>query len=119
MDTRKFPDDAKIVPPSAEGNSGSGPTELNPAGVFPATESQPDPNPPKQEGGSIFQSIENPYALQTAINKLENSLDDIIHLYEGERETLASDGGFEKGKQGLKMFREWKTSLEKLKRGEM
>lgn len=53
-----------------------------------------------QEGGSIFQSIENPYALQEAINKLEASLDEIILLFRGERDTLASDGGFEKGKEG-------------------
>lgn len=60
----------------------------------------PNPDPPKQEGSSIFQSIENPYALQEAINKLESSLDEVIHLFQGERETLASDGGFDKGKEG-------------------
>lgn len=64
-----------------------------------------DPNPPKQEGSSIFQSIENPYALQEAINKLEGSLDEVIRLFQGERETLASDGGFEKGKEGIALFR--------------
>ncbi|PWN27700.1 hypothetical protein BDZ90DRAFT_260185 [Jaminaea rosea] len=119
MDTRKFPDDAKIVPPTTTPNMGSGPSDLNPAGVFPPTDNKPDPSPPKQEGASIFQSIENPYALQEAINKLEGSLDEVIRLFQGERETLASDGGFEKGKEGIALFREWKQTLEKLKKGQM
>ena len=53
-----------------------------------------------QEGSSIFQSIENPYKLQESINKLESALDEVISMFQGERQTLASDGGFEKGKEG-------------------
>ena len=81
-------------------NTGPGESQLNPGGVAPPTDNVPNPSPPKQEGSSIFQSIENPYALQEAINKLESSLDEVIHLFQGERETLASDGGFDKGKEG-------------------
>lgn len=113
-------------------NTGSGPSDLNPAGVYPPTDNKrelratsksypiesrhtetplpsslyrfmgitADPDPPKTEGASIFQSIENPYALQQAVNRLEDSLDEIILMFRGERDTLASDGGFEKGKEG-------------------
>ncbi|CAO1616961.1 unnamed protein product [Sympodiomycopsis kandeliae] len=119
MDTRKYPGDAEIAPPTTTPNTGSGPSDLNPAGVYPPTDNKPDPNPPKTEGASIFQSIENPYALQEAINKLESSLDEVIHLFQGERETLASDGGFEKGKEGIALFRGWKDQLEALKKGQM
>ncbi|CAO1613753.1 unnamed protein product [Parajaminaea phylloscopi] len=119
MDTRKFPGDAAIKPPSDIPNRGPGASELNPGGVYPATETHTDPNPPQQEGGSIFQSIENPYALREAVNKLESSLEDVIRMFEQERETLASDGNFEHGKEGLSLFRSWKDTLEKLKRGDM
>lgn len=44
-------------------------------------------------------SIENPYALKEAINKLESALDEILGLFQGERDTLAKDGSFSKGKE--------------------
>ncbi|PWN21539.1 hypothetical protein BCV69DRAFT_258810 [Microstroma glucosiphilum] len=116
MDTRKYPDDDKIA---TAPNTGPGESQLNPGGVAPPTDNVANPDPPKQEGSSIFQSIENPYALQEAINKLESSLDEVIHLFQGERETLASDGGFDKGKEGIQLFRDWKATLEKLKNGQM
>jgi hypothetical protein len=44
-------------------------------------------------------SIENPYALKEAIGKLESALDEILGLFQGERDTLAKDGAFGKGKE--------------------
>lgn len=98
---RRFPGDAQIAPPSDNTNlaSQSGPTAENPGNVHPAVDPKSDPNPPKQEGRSIFNSIENPYALREAMTKLESSLDEIISLFQGEGDTLGKDGGFTKGKE--------------------
>lgn len=95
-----LPPFAEIAPPTSTPNTGPEASDLNPGGVYPPTDNKPDPSPPVQEGTSIFQSIENPYALQEAVNKLQSSLDEVIGLFKGERETLAKDGSFDKGKEG-------------------
>jgi hypothetical protein len=58
-----------------------------------------NPHPAKEQGDTIFHSIENPYALKEAVNKLESALDEILSLFKGERDTLAKDGSFNAGKE--------------------
>ncbi|UZJ53943.1 hypothetical protein CBS101457_003263 [Exobasidium rhododendri] len=108
-----FEGDASIAPLGV--NKGPEPTAENPGGVHPPGDMESDPHPPKQQGASIFHSIENPYALQEALNKLESSLDEIISMFQGEGNTLAKDGDFLKGKEGIKLFQGWKDELEKIK----
>lgn len=60
----------------------------------------PDPIEAHRPKSTIFQAIENPYALQEALNKLESALDDIIGMFQAEKNTLAREGGFTKGKEG-------------------
>ena len=61
-----------------------------------------DPDPPEahRPQSTIFGAIENPYALQEALTKLESSLDQVISLFQAEKNTLGADGAFTKGKQG-------------------
>jgi len=80
---------------------GPEPTPENPGGVHPHTaDNVPDPNPPQQVGASIGRSIENPFALGEKLDRLEAALDDVVAMFEAERETLAREGNFEKGKEG-------------------
>lgn len=60
----------------------------------------PDPPEAHRPKSTIFSAIENPYALREAINKLESSLDEVISLFQAEKNTLAREGSFSKGKQG-------------------
>jgi len=94
----RFEGDASIA--SLQVNKGGGATAENPGDVHPPGDWESNPHPAKQQGASIFHSIENPYALKEAINKLESSLDEIISLFQGEGNTLAKDGDFSKGKEG-------------------
>jgi hypothetical protein len=82
-------------------NLGSGvPTAENPGDVHPMNDPQSDPHPAKTQGSSIFHSIENPYALQEALNKLESSLDEIISLFQGEGNFLSEwKGEWVRGKR--------------------
>ncbi len=77
-----------------------------------------NPNPPKEEGNSLFHSIENPYALQEAVNKMESALDEIIDLLQSENRTTGAEGSFSAGREGIQLFNSWKQELEKIKRGE-
>lgn len=52
-----------------------------------------------QQGPSIARSIENPYILQEALNKVQASLDEVIQIFEREGATLSSDGNFEQGEK--------------------
>lgn len=58
-----------------------------------------DPNPPKREGRGIFQSVENPYQLSEAINRLENSLEDILSMFKEEGDTTGAEGSFTAGRE--------------------
>ncbi|SPC67980.1 uncharacterized protein UHOD_05467 [Ustilago sp. UG-2017b] len=99
---------------------GPGASAENPAGAFPRDTRQPDPDPieSRRPKSTIFSAIENPYALQEAINKLESSLDEVISLFQAEKNTLAREGGFTKGKQGIELFESWKQELERIKSGQ-
>lgn len=74
----------------------------NPAGAFPrdTRTANDDPAESHRPKSTIFRAIENPYALQEALNKLETNLDEIISLFQGEKNTLGGEGGFSKGKEG-------------------
>ena len=88
-------------------NLGSGhSTAENPGDVHPTTDPNSGLHKPKEQGPSIFHSIENPYALREALNKLESSLDEIISMFESEGSTLAKDGSFSTGKEGCVWARE-------------
>ncbi|GAC73044.1 hypothetical protein PANT_8c00038 [Moesziomyces antarcticus T-34] len=78
----------------------------------------PDPIEAHRPRATIFQSIENPYALQEALTKLEAGLDEVISLFQAEKNTLAREGGFTKGKQGIELFESWKQELERIKAGQ-
>ncbi|KAI3479823.1 hypothetical protein L1887_58119 [Cichorium endivia] len=80
--------------------------------------SDPDPIEAHRPRATIFQSIENPYALQEALTKLEAGLDEVISLFQAEKNTLAREGGFTKGKQGIELFESWKQELERIKAGQ-
>ncbi|SPO32512.1 uncharacterized protein UTRI_04256 [Ustilago trichophora] len=99
---------------------GPGVSAENPAGAFPRDTRQPDPNPleANRPKGTIFSAIENPYALQEALTKLESSLDEVIGLFQAEKNTLAREGNFSKGKQGIELFESWKQELERIKAGQ-
>ncbi|GAK65526.1 uncharacterized protein PAN0_009d3743 [Moesziomyces antarcticus] len=99
---------------------GPGVSAENPAGAFPRDLRQPDPDPIEahRPRATIFQSIENPYALQEALTKLESGLDEVISLFQAEKNTLAREGGFTKGKQGIELFESWKQQLERIKAGQ-
>ncbi|KAJ9480061.1 hypothetical protein PHBOTO_003816 [Pseudozyma hubeiensis] len=99
---------------------GPGVSAENPAGAFPRDLRQPDPDPIEahRPKSTIFGAIENPYALQEALTKLESGLDEVISLFQAEKNTLAREGGFTKGKQGIELFESWKQQLERIKRGE-
>ncbi|PWY98313.1 hypothetical protein BCV70DRAFT_37627 [Testicularia cyperi] len=99
---------------------GPGVSAENPAGAFPRDLRQPHDDPPEahQAKATIFQAIENPYALQEALNRLESALDEVIGLFQAEKNTLAKEGGFSKGKEGIALFDGWKQELERIKRGE-
>lgn len=96
---RRFPGDSSIAPLSE--NKGSGPTAENPGNVHPVNDPGAGQYPPEseehQQGPSIYRSIENPYALKEAMNKLESALDEIIKLFKGEGQTLSKDGDFAEG----------------------
>lgn len=79
--------------------------------------SSANPNPPKEEGRSIGLSIENPYALQGPLNKLESALDEIIGVFESEGSTTGAEGNFTKGKEGIELFKSWKKKLDEIKGG--
>lgn len=95
------------------------PTAENPGDVYPPVDPVSNPHPPKQEGASMFHSIENPYALKEALSKLESGLDEVINLFKGEGETLSKDGNFGKGKEAITKFQGWKDELEDMKRGKV
>ncbi|GAC93734.1 hypothetical protein PHSY_001299 [Pseudozyma hubeiensis SY62] len=99
---------------------GPGVSAENPAGAFPRDLRQPDPDPIEahRPKSTIFGAIENPYALQEALTKLESGLDEVISLFQAEKNTLAREGGFTKGKEGIELFESWKQQLERIKRGE-
>ena len=78
----------------------------------------PDPASAHRPKSTIFHAIENPYALQEALNKLESALDEIIGMFQGEKNTLGREGGFSKGKEGIELFESWKQHLERIKNGE-
>ncbi|CDR98552.1 hypothetical protein [Sporisorium scitamineum] len=92
---------------------GPGESAENPAGAFPRDLRQP--HRPKT---TIFGAIENPYALQEALTKLESGLDEVISLFQAEKNTLAREGSFSKGKQGIELFESWKQQLERIKAGQ-
>jgi len=61
--------------------------------------------------------MENPYALEGPINKLESALDELIAVFEKEGETTGQEGNFTKGKEGIELFKSWKTQLDQIKMG--
>ncbi|TKY84626.1 hypothetical protein EX895_006528 [Sporisorium graminicola] len=99
---------------------GPGESVENPAGAFPRDTRQPDPDPIEahRPKSTIFRAIENPYALQEALTKLEAGLDEVISLFQAEKNTLAKEGDFSKGKQGIELFESWKQKLERIKAGQ-
>ncbi|KAN0059952.1 hypothetical protein ACQY0O_007925 [Thecaphora frezii] len=98
---------------------GPGVSAENPAGAFPRDTREPDPDPREahQPAPTIFHAIENPYALREALTKLESSLDEIIGIFQAEKNTLGREGDFAKGKQGIELFESWKQQLEDIKAG--
>lgn len=96
---RRFEGDADIAPISTNKGSGN-PTAENPGDVHPAVDPVSNPHPAKTQGRSIFHSIENPYLLKEALNKLESALDEVIGIFQGEGKTLSKDGDFDEGKDG-------------------
>ncbi|KAE8224635.1 hypothetical protein CF319_g2511 [Tilletia indica] len=109
----KFPGSESTDPAA---RSGPAPTAENPAGVFPKSGTQTAPTPTHH--ASIASSIENPYALNDALTKLDVALDEIIALFNTERETTASEGSFSKGKEALQMFKSWQAEIEKIRHRE-
>ncbi|CBQ73961.1 conserved hypothetical protein [Sporisorium reilianum SRZ2] len=99
---------------------GPGVSAENPAGAFPRDTRQPDPDPIEahRPKSTIFGAIENPYALQEALTKLEAGLDEVIGLFQAEKNTLAREGNFTKGKEGIELFESWKQQLERIKAGQ-
>lgn len=75
--------------------------QTKPTGIsFLLVTADPDPVESHRPKSTIFHAIENPYALQEALNRLESSLDEIIGMFQAEKNTLAREGGFSKGKEG-------------------
>ncbi|PWN39345.1 hypothetical protein IE81DRAFT_369162 [Ceraceosorus guamensis] len=104
--------------PNPFSNPGPEPSAENPGGVHPHTQhNQADPNLRREVGDSIGRSVENTFALGEKLNKLESVLDEVIGMFEAERETLGREGDFKKGKEGIELFKSWKHELERIKRG--
>ncbi|KAL9933595.1 hypothetical protein V8E36_007771 [Tilletia maclaganii] len=94
---------------------GPGTSAENPAGVFPKSDIKAGPK--VEHHSTIASSIENPYALNDALSRLDVALDEIITLFKDERQTTAGEGSFSKGKEALELFQGWQTELQKIRSG--
>ncbi|KAK0553278.1 hypothetical protein OC846_000316 [Tilletia horrida] len=110
----KFPGSESTDPSARHGPE---PTAENPAGVFPRSDITAAPV--EERHATIGTSIENPYALNDALSRLDAALDDLISLYEHERQTTAAEGSFSKGKEALKLFKQWQSDVEKIRHGQL
>ncbi|CAD6884451.1 unnamed protein product [Tilletia controversa] len=106
----KFPGSESTDPSARQGPA---PSAENPAGVFP--KSDPHAAPVQEHHSTIASSIENPYALNDALTRLDVALEDIIALFQQERQTTAAEGSFSKGKDALEMFKSWQQKIEDIR----
>ncbi|KAK0532755.1 hypothetical protein OC834_002479 [Tilletia horrida] len=109
----KFPGSESTDPTARRG---PGASAENPAGVFPKSDTTAAPV--HTHHASIASSIENPYALNDALTKLDVALDELIALFQHERQTTAGEGSFSKGKEALAMFESWQKEIAKIRAGQ-
>ena len=100
---------------------GPGVSAENPAGAFPRDLREPHPDPPykHQQRSTILQAIENPYALQESLGRLQVALDEIISMFEKEHATTGGEGNFTRGKEGIQLFQSWKQQIDDIKAGKI